>query len=146
MCMDLRVVLGFYPDITTRIRCDNKRDIGEQRLTLTWFRNPTQIVSSSMGYRSPLILQSIQFAIEEGSFHRDQTLAIITLLLKKDNDPLDCSSFRPISLTCADIKMFAKVLVNRIEPSIDKLIHYDQTGFIKGRMASDKSKDITPYH
>lgn len=91
---------------------------------------------------SPLILESIQFAIEEGSFHRDQKLAIIALLLKKDKDPLDCSSFRPISLICADNKMFAMVLVNRIEPFIGKLIHYDQTGFIKGRMASDNLRRL----
>lgn len=90
----------------------------------------------------PLMLDSINFAIKGGSFHRDQKLAIITLLLKKDKDPLDCSSFRPISLICADVKIFAKALVTRIEPLVNKLVHHDQTGFIKGRMASDNLRRL----
>lgn len=90
----------------------------------------------------PLILDSINFAIEKGSFHRDQKSAIIILLLKNNKDPLDCSSFRPISLICADVKIFAKVLVTRIEPLVNKLVHHDQTGFIKGRMASDNLRRL----
>lgn len=52
-------------------------------------------------------------------------------------DPLDCSSFRPLSWICADVNIFAKALVLRIEPPINKLVHYDLTGLMKGRMASD---------
>lgn len=84
-----------------------------------------------------LILGSINFAIEHGSFHRDQRNALITLLLKKGKDPLDCSSFRPISLICGDVKLYAKVLAIRLETVIGKLINFDQTGFMKGRVASD---------
>ncbi len=42
------------------------------------------------------MLNSFNFAIEHGVFHRDQKTSLISLLLKKGKDPLDCSSYRPI--------------------------------------------------
>lgn len=33
--------------------------------------------------------------------------------------------------------MYAKVLANRVDSVIDKLIHFDQTGFMRGRLAAD---------
>ncbi len=44
-----------------------------------------------------LMLNSFNFAIEHGVFHRDQKTSLISLLLKKGKDPLDCSSYKPIS-------------------------------------------------
>uniref|UniRef100_A0A3B1KHZ5 Reverse transcriptase domain-containing protein n=1 Tax=Astyanax mexicanus TaxID=7994 RepID=A0A3B1KHZ5_ASTMX len=89
-----------------------------------------------------LILDSFNFAIESGSFHRDQKTALISLLLKKGKDPLQCSSYRPISLICGDVKLFAKVLSLRLETVIPALISEDQSGFIKGRLASDNIRRL----
>ncbi len=61
-----------------------------------------------------LMLNSFNFAIEHGVFHRDQT-SLISLLLKKRKDPLDCSSYRPISLIPYDLKIYAKVFASRME-------------------------------
>lgn len=44
-----------------------------------------------------------------------------------------CGSHTPISLITTELKFFAKVLVGRLEPCVGKLIHCDQTGFLKGR-------------
>ncbi len=84
-----------------------------------------------------LMLNSFNFAIEHGVFHRDQKTSLISLLLKKGKDPLDCSSFRPISLIPCDLKIYAKVFASRMEKVIHSLIKEDQTGFIKGHNASD---------
>ncbi len=82
------------------------------------------------------MLNSFNFAIEHGVFHRDQKTSLISLLLKKGKDPLDCSSYRPISLIPCDLKIYAKVFASRMEKVIHSLIKEDQTGFIKGRNAS----------
>ncbi len=52
------------------------------------------------------MLNSFNFAIEHGVFHRDQKTSLISLLLKKGKDPLDCSSYRPISLIPCDLKIY----------------------------------------
>ncbi len=83
-----------------------------------------------------LILKSTNYAIDYDSLHRDQNVAIITLLLK-EKYPLSCSSYRPISLISADVKILAKALILRFKPYIDNLIPYDQTGFLKGCLALD---------
>ncbi len=68
------------------------------------------------------MLNSFNFAIEHGVFHRDQKTSLISLLLKKGKDPLDCSSYRPISLIPCDLKIYAKVFASRMEKVIHSLI------------------------
>ena len=57
--------------------------------------------------------------------------AVISLILKTDKNPLECGSFRPISLLNTDAKVLAKVLARRLEEVLPSVISPDQTGFIK---------------
>lgn len=61
--------------------------------------------------------------------------ASISLLAKKDKDPLICASYRPISLLNVDFKILSKVLAKRLESVIPDIISPDQTGFIQGRVS-----------
>uniref|UniRef100_A0A8C7WYP2 Reverse transcriptase domain-containing protein n=1 Tax=Oryzias sinensis TaxID=183150 RepID=A0A8C7WYP2_9TELE len=60
-------------------------------------------------------------------------LASITLILKPNKPPNECSSFRPISLMGSDIKILCKVLARRLESHLTDIINNDQNGFIKNR-------------
>lgn len=62
--------------------------------------------------------------------------AMISVLLKKNKDPLKCELYRPVSLLGCDYKILTKVLAARTEPVISKIIHPDQTGFVAGRQLS----------
>lgn len=59
--------------------------------------------------------------------------AIIVLVPKSGKDPLDCSSYRPISLLNVDAKIFAKILANRLSQVIEDLVDINQTGFMPGK-------------
>uniref|UniRef100_A0A3Q3H395 Reverse transcriptase domain-containing protein n=2 Tax=Kryptolebias marmoratus TaxID=37003 RepID=A0A3Q3H395_KRYMA len=68
--------------------------------------------------------------------------ASISLLLKEGKSPLDCSSFRPISLLNVDYKIVAKVLARRLENILPKIINPDQAGFIKMRYGTDNIRRV----
>ncbi|XDV28465.1 hypothetical protein PO909_031771 [Leuciscus waleckii] len=65
-----------------------------------------------------------------------------SVLLKKGKSPLKCGSYRPISLISTELKLFAKLLVKRLELYVCKLIHFDQSGFLRGRLASDNIRRL----
>lgn len=74
-------------------------------------------------------------AVDKGAFAKHNS-AIISLLLKKGKDPSICANYRPLSLITSEIKLYAKVLSNRLDHLMATIIHSDQTGFVKSRLAS----------
>ncbi|KAJ0011600.1 hypothetical protein NQD34_012575 [Periophthalmus magnuspinnatus] len=103
---------------------------------------PPEFYAAFWDQIGPLMLEMIQAALRAGSFSRDVNTALVSLLLKKDKDPQECSSYRPLSLLNTDIKIFAKVLSRRLQPFMTKLVNSDQTGFIKSRTASDNLRRL----
>lgn len=82
---------------------------------------------------SPWLLSVFEESFDNGSLPFSMRQALISLILKPNKDPLDCGSYRPISLLNVDVKILAKILAIRLESIVQSVIHIDQTGFIKNR-------------
>ena len=77
-----------------------------------------------------------------------QRNGVITLLPKKDKDPLLIKNYRHITLLTVDYKILAKCFANRIKQFMNGLIHPNQSGFLKGRNISNNVRlifDIIEY-
>lgn len=61
--------------------------------------------------------------------------ANISLTPKEGRDETEPSSYRPIALLNSDMKIFTKIMANRLNKLIASIIHTDQTGFIPGRFS-----------
>ncbi len=75
--------------------------------------------------------------LQTGAIPNHTNTELITIILKLNKDPLQCSNCRPLSLINTDLKIISKALAMRLDTVIPTLIHFDQTGFIKGRHAKD---------
>ena len=78
-------------------------------------------------------MDSFNDAFRHGKLSVTQKRGIISLIPKDESNLTMLSNWRPITLLNVDYKILAKAIAKRIQPKLPKLIHTDQTGFIKGR-------------
>lgn len=82
---------------------------------------------------APLLQAMFKEALSIGTLPMTLRQASVSLLPKKDKDPLLCTSYGPIPLLNVDFKVLSKVLAKCLENVIPDIVSPDQTGFIQGR-------------
>ena len=71
--------------------------------------------------------------------------AKVAALLKPKKDPKLPKSYRPISLLCTLYKLYERLVLSRIQPTVDDQLSHDQAGFRSGRSCCGQVLNLTQY-
>lgn len=113
----------------------SRKSPGPDGLTNEYYKSFKSILS-------PYLCQTFQHIISTANPPKEMLHALVTTIPKPGKSPDHVCNYRPISLLNCDIKIFSKLLADRINEVLPSLIHPDQVGFVKNRQARDGTRRI----
>lgn len=138
---------NFSPPPVPRIQRVNTaaptvREIEEAILSMKDNKAPgiDQITAEMLKADSQLSAQTLypvfKHIWENETFPEDWMQGILVKVPKKGN-PSDCDNWRGIMLLCCPVKIFCRVILNRIDKKVDETLREAQAGFRPGRSCVD---------
>lgn len=87
---------------------------------------------------SEILKESYNEGLNGENMHRSFYHSIISLIYKK-GDKSNIDNYRQINLMNVDYKIFAKIIINRMNEYLNEIIEREQTCAIKGRFMWDNT-------
>jgi len=94
----------------------------------------------------PFLLESWKYSVSVKLLPLDQRVSAITLLPKNGKPKDRIENWRPITLSNCDLKMFTKLISNRVSKVLNRIIHPSQTAYIPGRVVHDNLRMFEFYN
>ena len=113
----------------------NDKSPGEDGFTAEFYKHFFDLVGHDL-------VESLNTAYDIGKLSISQRRGMIILLPKGDEPLTQLKNWRPITLLNVDYKIASKAIAKRLEATLDKLVHPDQTGFIRGRYIGENIRLI----
>ena len=104
---------------------------------------PKEFYLLFLDYIADYLIECYNTSLEEGELTASQRQAVITLVQKPGKDISLIKSWRPISLLNVDVKILSKILANRIQSMLYKIIGPEQNAFVPKRYIGDTVRLIT---
>ncbi|KAL6481307.1 hypothetical protein MHYP_G00093870 [Metynnis hypsauchen] len=96
---------------------------------------PVEFYSTFWDVLGPEIVEVAEDVHRQGRLTESMRSGVLSLLYKK-GDPKDLANWRPLTMLCVDLKIFAKALTERLKKTMSLLVHSDQTCGVPGRSAT----------
>ena len=115
---------------------EKEKSPGEDGFTVEFYQSFFDLIG-------PDLVASLNFGYHTGKLSISQRRGTITLIPKEDESLTLLQNWRPITLLNVDYKIASKAIAKRLEPLLPKIVHPDQTGFIKGRYIGENIRLIS---
>ena len=115
---------------------ENEKSPGEDGFTVEFYKHFFDLLGADL-------IASLKRAYDLVRLSVSRRRGIITLLPKDDAELLLLQNWRPITLLNVDYKIASKAIARRVKPMLSKLVHPDETGFIKGRYIGENVRLIS---
>ena len=99
----------------------NNKEPGIDGITAEFYKSFVSVI--------PCLTSVLKQVVKLGSLSGTQKTAVVQVIFKKKDRTL-LKFYRPISLLCVDYKILAKIIAERIKPTLKYVIHQDQQGYV----------------
>lgn len=103
---------------------------------------PSNFYRTFKSMLAPVLLEVFNSASDTHTFPKEMLEARIVAIPKPGKNPTSVQNYRPIALLNTDVKLYAKLISNRLGPILPKIINPDQVGFVSGRQAPDNTRRV----
>ena len=111
----------------------NDKSPGQDGYTVEFYK----FFWKDLGY---FLIRSFNYGLENKKLSITQRQGIISILPKGDKPREFLKNWRPIALLNVSYKILSGCLANRLKSVLDKLIHENQKGFLKGRYIGENTR------